>query len=87
MNIALIISIIGCIIWGLAAFIQIVKYLESHGVKINWIWIRALTPKYVSLYRNMTRQENGTVGPLFYHFVIPFFLAFILAILLIIKVR
>lgn len=85
MTIPLMVLVIGCIAWGVVALILMIRHIESRGVKINWIWLRALTPRYVDQYRKLTRQETGKVGPLFYHFIAGFGSALIFALLLIIN--
>ena len=43
---------------------------------INFFLIKLFIFKYISQYNEMTKQEKGKVGPLFYHFIVPMWLAF-----------
>lgn len=59
-----------CIVWWIAASIQIVNFLQKQGVKINWFLIRLLIPVYANQYKKLTREQTSKTGVWFYHWVI-----------------
>ena len=66
---------------GVASAVMIAGALQRRGVKINWVWLRLLIlSKYLGRYREVTRQETGRTGPLFYSYVISMNLALVTAI-------
>ncbi len=74
-NVLLVIAITGAL-WGVGSGVMIAASLEKRGVKINWVLLRLyLVGRYVDQYRNVTRQESGRTGPLFYSFIIAMTLA------------
>jgi hypothetical protein len=58
------------VIWGIVLSIASTGFLQQHGTKIRWIFLRILIIKYVSQYREMTRTEAGRTGPWYYSFII-----------------
>ena len=68
--------------WAVATSILIARYLERRGHSISILWFRAMIFKYIGQYRQITRQETGRVGPLFYHYVVPLLVLLALAITL-----
>jgi hypothetical protein len=69
---------------GVAATVMIASFLSRRGVKINHLLFRALIPKYVRQYREITMEETGKPGPLFYSFIAAWSLALLFAIVAII---
>ncbi len=66
---------------GVASSIMIGDALQKRGVKINWILFRVLIfSKYLGQYRDVTRQETGRPGPLYYSYIISMNLALVTAI-------
>ena len=59
-----------CAAWHVAATIMIYDQLRRRGQKVSFIWLRVLGPAYASRYREVTKQETGHVGSLFYQWVI-----------------
>jgi len=57
--------------------ILIAAVLERRGVKINFLLIRFLIPKYAHQYKTVTKQETGKTGPLFYWWVLSINLALV----------
>lgn len=55
--------------------ILITAALERRGVKINFLLIRFLVPKYAHQYKSITKGETGKTGPLFYWWVLSINLA------------
>ena len=68
------------IICNIVIGILIVDKLSKHGEKINYFLIRMLMPKYVGQYRDITRQESGKTGGLFYAWIISIKLTLLLAV-------
>ena len=69
-------------VWCVVGAVLIVRYLEQRGERINWLFIRLFLFRYVHRYTQITRQETGRIGPLFYHFVVPPSVALALCIVL-----
>ena len=69
------------VLWGVASAVLIAEALRKRGVKVNWIFLRFLIlSKYLGQYRDITRQEAGRSGPLFYSYVVAMNLALVTAI-------
>ena len=69
-----------CVLWGVVSSITIVAYLSDHGVKINYLLLRLLLPKYVGQYRKMTMEKTGKSGFWYYSFVTSMIAALVLAV-------
>ena len=65
---------------GIAAAMMITSFLSKRGVKINYVVLRLLIFGYVRQYRQVTMEESGKPGPLFYWFVVSWILALVFAI-------
>lgn len=76
----LIATALGCIAWNVVASILICIELGKKGVKVNYVFIKALIPLYVFRYRKFTQQETGAPGPLFYHWIISINAALVTAV-------
>jgi hypothetical protein len=57
-----------------------VHELSKRGVKINIVLLRLYLIKYISQYKQITREETGKVGPLYYPCVGSVILALVLAV-------
>jgi hypothetical protein len=69
------------VLWGVASAVLIAEALRKRGVKVNWVFLRFLIlSKYLGQYRDITRQETGRSGPLFYSYVVAMNLALLTAI-------
>lgn len=69
------------VICGVASAVMIAAALQKRGIKVNWVWLRLLIlTKYLGQYRDITRQETGRTGPLFYSYVIAMNLALVTGI-------
>ena len=80
-NVLLAIAIVSAMC-GVASAVMIGGALEKRGVKINWIWFRVLIlSRYLGQYRDITRQESGRPGSLYYSYVIAMGLALVAAIM------
>lgn len=69
-----------CSLWAVVASLAMGVWVSRHGVKVRWIFFRALMPGYVQRYRTMTREIEGRTGPLFPQFVVPINLALLFAV-------
>jgi len=65
-----------CLAWAITSMVLIISKVEKGGTRINFFLIKLFIFKYISQYNEMTKQEKGKVGPLFYHFIVPMWLAF-----------
>jgi len=69
-------------LWGVVSAVMIAGALQKRGVKVNWVFLRLLIlSKYLRQYRDLTRQETGRTGPLFYSYIVAMNLALLTAIL------
>jgi hypothetical protein len=69
-----------CAIWAVTAAVLIARDLEKRGIPVSFVWLRLMILKYLHQYSKITREENGRVGPLFYHYVVPLNVALVLAV-------
>ena len=69
-----------CVACGIAAAMMIASFLSKRGVRINYLFIRLFIFGYVRQYRQVTMEESGKSGPLFYMFVTSWVLALVLAV-------
>ena len=72
MNYTILAASIGAVavIWHVTATLMIYDALRKRGLKVSFIFLRLLAPKYASQYSEITRKETGTTGPLFYHWIV-----------------
>ena len=66
---------------GIVTSIMIASFLSKRGVRINYLFIRLFIFRYVRQYREITIEETGKPGPLFYWFITSWNLALIFAII------
>jgi len=69
------------VIFGIVFMIMIVSFLSERGIKINYLLIRLYIIKYIAQYREITIEENGKPGNLFYAFIVSMNLALVLAVI------
>ena len=50
--------------------IIIVSRLQERGVKIDWLFMRMLYPKYVHQYKVLIKEETGKVPSIFYSWLV-----------------
>lgn len=60
--------------------IMIVNEVTKRGTKINFFLLRLYIIKYIHQYKQITKQETGKVGPLYYPCIVSVNLAWICAI-------
>ena len=85
MNYTILAASIGAVAvaWHITATIMIYEALWKKGRKVSFFLLRLMSPKYASDYKEITRQETGKTGPLFYHWIVSIYAALVAAILLV----
>jgi hypothetical protein len=79
-NVLLAIAIVSAL-FGVASALMIAGALQKRGVAVNWVWLRVLIlTKYLDQYREITRQETGRTGPLYYSYIVAINLALVAAL-------
>ncbi len=76
-----------CIIWFVVASLFIYDNLRRRGRPVSFLWLRLMLPAYASQYKELTKAENGRVGPLFYHWIVSINAALLLVVVTIIISR
>jgi hypothetical protein len=61
--------------------ILIVGELQKRNVKINFFLLKLYLPKYAHQYKQISLQETGKVGALFYGWLVSINAAWILAVI------
>lgn len=69
------------VVVGVVVTIMITSFLARRGTKINYLFLRVLTPRYVQQYREITTKGTGKTGPLLYPFIAAWLLALLFAIM------
>ena len=72
------------VIWYVVTTIMIYDYLKKNNIKVSFLFLRFLAPKYAHQYKELSQKESGKTGPLFYHWIISINCALIVTILLVI---
>lgn len=72
---------VGGVAWHVITTLLIFEYLRRHGQQVSLIWLRLMALRYASQYRDISKQETGKVGSLFYHWVVSINLALVFVIL------
>ena len=65
-----------CVIWAVTALILITRKVSRKGEQINPFLFNLILLRNLSKYQQITKTERGKTGSLFYHFVIPMWIAF-----------
>ncbi len=78
-NILLVLSIVFVGIFVIFS-VMIVNEVSKRGVKINYFLLRLYVIKYIHQYKKITKQETGSIGPLYYPCIISINLAWVCAI-------
>jgi hypothetical protein len=58
----------------------IVRELQKRKVKINFFFLKLYLPKYAHQYKQITLQETGKVGSLFYGWIVSINATWVLAL-------
>jgi len=53
------------LLWHVTTTILIYKALRKRDVKVSFLFLRFLGPKYAQQYKEITLREKGKVGPLY----------------------
>lgn len=86
MNLAILLPFIGAmaVVWHFVTTILINEALRKRNLKVSFIFLRFLAPKYASQYREITRREMGRTGPLFFHCILSINTALVAAMAIIV---
>ena len=68
------------VVWGIVAGLLVFDALRRRGEKVHFLLIRLLLPLWVHRYAELTRDESGRPGALFYHYVVAFSVALAAAV-------
>ena len=71
---------IACVCLYVIFSMMIVYQLSKRGVKINFFLLKLLIIKYIHQYKQMTLDESGKVGPLYYPCIVSINMALVLAL-------
>jgi hypothetical protein len=71
-------------IWYVISTIMIYENLRKRNMKVNFLLLRFLAPKYAHQYKKVTSKETGKVGSLFYHWIISVNIALVAFVMLIV---
>jgi hypothetical protein len=69
------------VVLGVVFSLMIVHEVSKRGVKINFFWLRLYIIKYIHQYKQLTREETGKVGSLYYLCIGSYVMALIFAII------
>ncbi|MEW6015335.1 MAG: hypothetical protein AB1690_08435 [Candidatus Zixiibacteriota bacterium] len=72
---------LGALIWNGIAGMMIYNYLKKRGEKVNFMWLKAYGPRYATRYKALTRQETGSIGVLYYHYLFSINLALVFGLI------
>jgi hypothetical protein len=67
--------------------IMIYNYLKNRGEKVNFLLLRLMLLSYASKYRELTKQETGKTGILFYLWIISINAALLCFILFLTSIK
>ena len=73
------------VVWHVITTLRIYDFLQKRNIPVNFILLRLFTFRYVSQYKQITRQEKGKVGKLFYHWIISINITLIAVIIIFIS--
>jgi len=73
-----------CAIAGVCLYVifsmMIVHQLSKRDVKISFLFLRLFIIKYIHQYKQITLEETGKVGPLFYPCIVSINMALVLGL-------
>ena len=70
-----------CVVWAVTALILITRKVSMKGEQINPFLFNLILLRNLSKYQQSTKSERGKTGSLFYHFVIPMWIAFVFVVI------
>lgn len=72
MSLAIFFAVIAgiAICWYAISSIMIYNEMKKRNEKVNFIFIRFMIIPYANKYKEITKNETGKVGSLFYHWLI-----------------
>ncbi len=60
---------VGLALLALAQYLAVLAWLQRRREKITFLFIGLFLPRYLNRYRDLSRQEMGRTGFLFYGFI------------------
>ena len=72
-----------CAIWNVVISLIVYDSQKKRGIPVSFLWLRMMAPKYAFQYKKITKAETGSVGPLFYHWIVSINLALVFAIIVV----
>ncbi len=60
-----------CIVWSVVTSVLIAIDLRKRGISTSIFFLKFMILKYLHIYAKLTQEQNGKVGPLFYHYILP----------------
>lgn len=87
MNITFFFAIIAgiALVWYVVSSIMIYNELKKRNISVNFIFIRFMIIPYANKYKEITKNETGKVGSLFYHWIISINVTLVFAVAAIIS--
>jgi len=79
MNIGELLLIVGglCALGGIYFMVGILRYLKSRGEKISMLMLRLYWFRYMSRYRELTKEQTGHTGSFFGGYIISMILSLV----------
>ena len=65
-----------CVVWAVTALVLINQKVTRKGEHINPFLFNLILLRNLSKYQEQTQAKRGKTGHLYYHFVIPMWVAF-----------
>ena len=65
-----------CVVWAVTALVLVTQKVTRKGEYINPFLFNLILLRNLSKYQEQTQAERGKTGSLYYHFVIPMWIAF-----------
>lgn len=72
------------VFWNVTTSILICNEPKRQGMKVSFIWLRMKAPIYAYQYKELTKNESGQVGALFYHWLVSIYSTLVLGLAVII---
>ncbi len=75
-------AIAACVAWNLVVTLLVYASLRRRQLPVSFLWLRVAILKYLDQYREITRQETGRTGSLFYQWLVSINLVWVLFVVL-----